>query len=85
MNARAQTKHFRYQAWLRGVRNILRYESAHAHRSYAHKHVYDTFGDGLESAVIELRDEDQIPTLGEVIRELQVWHGEHASRIRELK
>jgi len=82
--ARVQTRRFRYHAWLRGVHNVLRYESAHEHRPIAHKHVYATFGDGREREIIELVNEDDIPTLGEVIRELQVWHQENASRIKDL-
>ena len=54
MNARVQTRRFRYHAWVRGAHNILRYESAHDHRPYAHKHVYNTFGDGRETAVVEI-------------------------------
>jgi hypothetical protein len=75
----------RYHAWIRGVHNILRYESAHEHRPHAHKHLYDTFGTGLEREVIALAEEDRIPTLGEVVRELQAWHEANAARIGELR
>jgi hypothetical protein len=85
MTALVQTRRFRYHAWVRGVHNILRYESAHPHRRHAHKHLYDTFGDGRETEVIDLVEEDDIPTLGEVIRELQLWHQENATRIKELR
>lgn len=85
MNARVQTRSFRYHAWVRGAHNILRYESAHEHRPHAHKHEYSTFGDGRELRVVDLASEDEIPTLGEVIRELQVWHHEHAARLRLLR
>lgn len=47
-SARIQSRRFRYHAWIRGVHNILRYESAHEHREHAHKHVYDTFRYGAE-------------------------------------
>jgi hypothetical protein len=85
MTARVQTRTFRYHAWVRGAHNILRYESGHEHRRHAHKHVYATFGDGREIEVIELTEERLIPTMGEVIRELQTWHQEHAARIRGLR
>ena len=85
MTARVQTTRFRYQAWVRGVHNVLRYESAHEHRPHVHKHVYNTFGDGRELEVLELEDEEDIPTLGEVIRELQLWHAENAARISRLR
>jgi hypothetical protein len=79
--ARVQTRSFCYHAGLRGGEGILRYDSPHGHRPYHHKHIYGTFGDGREIAIEELRD-DEIPTLGDVIRELQAWHQEHAVRLR---
>jgi hypothetical protein len=85
MAAWVQTRRFRYQAWVRGVHNILRYESAHEHRAHSHKHVYDIFGTGLESDVIDLIREEDIPTLAEVIRELQAWHEQNASRLGSLR
>jgi hypothetical protein len=85
MSAKVRTRTFRYHAWVRGVHNILRYESAHEHRPHAHKHQYATFGNGLETAVVDLLDERQVPTLGEVLRELQTWHAEHAAQIRSLR
>jgi hypothetical protein len=85
MIATVQTRRFRYHAWVRDVHNILRYESAHEHRAYAHKHVYDPFGFGAEVGVIELATEDKVPTLAEVIRELQVWHQENAGRLHDLR
>ncbi|MGH7653643.1 MAG: hypothetical protein ACREN6_03175, partial [Gemmatimonadaceae bacterium] len=84
MDARVQTRRFRYHAWVRGMHNILRYESAHDHRPHAHKHEYNTFGDGRESRVLDLLDEDEIPTLGEVVAELQLWYQENASQLRRL-
>lgn len=85
LGARVQTHRFRYHAWVRGVHNILRYESAHEHRVHAHKHVYDTLGSGRETKVVDLRAEDAIPTLAEVIRELRTWHEQHAARLKDLK
>lgn len=85
MNARVQTRMFRYQAWVRGAHNVLRYDSAHPHRPYAHKHVYNTFGDGREVEIVELRTDEDVPTLGEVIRELHDWHSANASRLRTLR
>lgn len=84
MTAEVQTRKFRYHAWIRGVHNVLRYESAHAHRPYPHKHVYDTFGTGLELDVIQLSAEGSVPTLGEVLRELQAWHAGNAERVARL-
>ena len=36
---------------------------------------------GLEFDVADLMSEEDIPTLGEVVRELQAWHGDNATRI----
>jgi hypothetical protein len=85
MTALVQTRKFRYHAWARGVHNILRYESAHDHRLYPHKHLYATFGNGRETEVVDLTAEGSIPTLGEVIREMHQWHQENASRISGLR
>lgn len=71
--------------WIQRAHNTYRYESAHEHRPCAHKHVYDVLGHGGESAVIELFQEDEIPTLGEVIRELEEWHETNAGRIKNLR
>ena len=83
-NARVQTRNFRYHAWVRGAHNIFRYESAHEHRPHPHKHTYNTFGDGSESEVVDLADDNAIPTLGEVIREVQDWHAANAERLKRL-
>jgi hypothetical protein len=85
MAALVQTRRFRYHAWMRGVHNILRYESGHEHRPHAHKHLYDNFGYGSEREIIELASEEKVPTLTEVIRELQRWHEDNAGRLGELR
>lgn len=82
--AEVRTRAFRYHAWVRGSHNIFRYESAHEHRPYAHKHVYDTFGYGQENRLIELRSQDEVPTLAEVVRELQGWHQDNGRRLSDL-
>ena len=82
--AEVQTRKFRYHAWVRGIHNILRYDSPHGHRPYPHKHLYNTFGDGREADIVTLDGEAQLPTLGEVLQELQAWHEMNANRIRQL-
>jgi hypothetical protein len=47
--------------------------------------VYDTFGHGRETSVIDSMKEDDVPTLGEVLRELQAWHEGNAARLKYLK
>ncbi|MGH7583309.1 MAG: hypothetical protein ACREL5_08810 [Gemmatimonadales bacterium] len=80
-SAWVRTRSFCYHAGLRGGETILRYDSPHGHRPYHHKHTYDTFGDGRELAIEELRSEREVPTLGEVIRELQGWHQQNAAHL----
>lgn len=83
--AMVQTRSFRYQAWVRGRHNIFRYDSAHGHRPYAHRHAYDTFGSGEETDIVRLANEEDIPTLTEVIHELQDWHQSNADRLGRLR
>ena len=56
-------------------------DSPHDHLPHPHKHIYDTFGSGHETQVITLRKESDVPTLGEVIRELQEWHLMNAGKL----
>lgn len=81
-NPRVRTGRFSYNARVRGRHNILRYDSPHVHRPQPHKHSYDTFGTGDETSVVDLVNESDVPTLGEVIRELEEWHQENAARLR---
>lgn len=83
--AMVQTRSFSYHAWVRGRYNIFRYDSAHDHRRFPHKHIYDTFGFGKELDVTELTSEDDVPTLTEVIRELRDWYQANAGRLRDLE
>lgn len=85
MTATVQTQSYRYHAWIRGAHNIVRYDSPHAHRPYPHKHIYETSGTGREVTIVPLEAEDEVPTMLEVIRELQAWHLEHASLIKYLR
>jgi hypothetical protein len=85
MTALVQTRMFRYHGWIRSAHNILRYDSAHAHRPYPHKHTFETPGTGRELSVRPLETEDAVPTMLEVIRELQAWHLEHADFLKYLK
>jgi len=84
-SATVQTRSFRYQAWVRGKHNIFRYDSAHGHRPYAHRHGYNTFGFGEELEIAPLATENDIPTLTEVIYELQDWHQVNAHRLDQLR
>ena len=80
-----RTRRFRYHAWVRGVHNIFRYDSPHRHRPYPHKHVYDTFGYGGETDIVEIQDPEQVPTMAEVIWELKAWHESSVERLPLLR
>ncbi len=81
-SAIVQTRKFTYHARIRGDYNLLRYDSAHRHRPYAHKHIFDPFDRGREVEIIELRMGEEIPSLRQVVDELQAWYEEHGDRLR---
>lgn len=70
-NAMVQTVQYRYHAYAQDRGNILRYDSPHSHRPYHHVHRHDICGTWTETAIDELRTEDDIPTLSEVLDELR--------------
>jgi hypothetical protein len=82
--ALVKTFSFSYNARLRGVYNILRYCSADDHRPHPHKHIFDPFDGGRETNRFDIRDAEDIPTLGEVIFELNDWHTENIGAIAQL-
>ena len=49
------------------VGNLFRYDSPHDHRQHHHVHRFDS--EGRETAVHELRSVNDVPTLGDVIKE----------------
>lgn len=81
-----QTRRFGYHARIKGEHNILRYDSAGGHRHSAHKHVYDPFAEDRQvTTVEEITDPDDVPTLTDVVRELERWHSDNAGRLRDLR
>lgn len=81
-SAIVQTHKFTYHARIRAEYNLLRYDSAHRHRPYAHKHIFDPFDRGREIQIIELRTEEEIPSLRQVVDELRAWYEENGDRLR---
>lgn len=80
-DAVVQTVRYRYHVSHEGLGNLFRYDSPHSgHREFHHCHRYDVFGDKT-STVNELRSEEDIPTLGEVIVEAVGWFDAHRDRI----
>jgi hypothetical protein len=69
--AMVQTVQYRYHAYSSGRGNLFRYCGPHDDRPYHHVHRYDVFNTWSEASIEEITDEDEIPTLGEVLGELR--------------
>jgi hypothetical protein len=80
-HAMVQTVAYRYQAYVLGRGNILRYEGPHpTHNQFHHVHRYNTFGDG-DDRVEPIETEDARPTLSEVLDELREFYYEHIDEL----
>jgi hypothetical protein len=78
-NAIVQTIYYDYNAVLRNAGNILRYDSPHeTHNREHHVHRFDPVGHEVSGSPFFLRDENDRPTLGEVISEVEAWYYDHA-------
>ena len=74
-DALVQTTAYSYNALLPSRGNIFRYDSPHAtHNIEHHAHRYDILNDGAQFPIEWLTQEEQRPTLGEVIDELAEWY-----------
>jgi len=82
--ALVQTTKYSYHCHIGGGPNILRYDSPVAHRDFHHKHLFDTFGDNSETEILHLDTEESVPTLHEVLQELQAWYWENHEKIARL-
>lgn len=79
--ARVKTMYFNYNAKVKNLENILRYESAAGHRRLPHKHSFDTFGDGRETSFTEYDGSPDVPSLSTVIGELRGWYDKNRDRL----
>ncbi len=83
-SARVQTISYVYNAHLRGVGNILRYDSPHPdHNCFHHVHRFDVFN-GDRDGRVEPIDEEAWPTLGDVLGELQKWFYDNYTRLTSV-
>ncbi len=64
---RVKTVEYSYNVSVVGRGNVFRYDSAHNHRQHHHVHRFDARGDLV--SVDEIHDENEVPTLGDVIAE----------------
>ncbi len=82
--ARVQSESYRYHAHIKGIGNILRYDSPHRHHPHHHVHRYDVLKGDKEGSRFDLVQETERPTLGEVIDELNDWYYANFAAIEEL-
>ena len=74
-DALVQTTAYSYNALLPSRGNIFRYDSPHpTHNKEHHVHRYDVLNGGAQFPIEWLTQEEQRPTLGEVIDELAGWY-----------
>lgn len=73
-----QTIDYHYNARLKGVGNILRYDSPHFdHNGYHHVHRFDVFNGDNTGTLTEC----EWPTLGRVLEELEQWYYDNQDRL----
>lgn len=73
-NPLVQTTTYRYQVTLGGVGTVFRYDSPHPHRDEHHVHRHDVLNGDRGGSIDYIYNEDDIPTLGEVIGEVRDWY-----------
>jgi hypothetical protein len=85
-DARVQTFEYKYNAFVRGGHNVLRYDNTHPYPGHAdahHKHVYDReTGRQVPGSPFWI-GADRWPTLGEVLDELERWYWENRDDLPE--
>jgi hypothetical protein len=76
-----QTIDYHYNARVRGVGNVLRYDYPHPdHNRFHHVHRYDVFN-GDEDGSVEACE---WPTLGQVLDELEEWYYENRENLHRI-
>lgn len=76
-DALVKTVYYKYNVALSDRGTIFRYDSPHrTHHRFHHVHRYHVL-EGDTEGTVERIPEDDRPTLGEVIREAEVWYYDH--------
>ncbi len=78
--ALVQTTAYRYHASIPGIGNILRYENSD-HHQFDHVHRYDPLRGDLKGTFHRIEQKNDVPTLGQVLRELREWYEENAEKL----
>lgn len=77
LDAYVRTFEYKYNAFIRGHNNVLRYDNTHTYNGHGdphHKHMFDwKTGEHLPGYPSWVGEEDW-PTLGEVMEELRGWY-----------
>ncbi len=86
LDAYVQTFEYKYNAFVRGRNNILRYDNSHRfpdHGDAHHRHKYDWTSGKELSGFPEWVGEHGWPTLGEVLEEVERWYWENRDDLPE--
>jgi hypothetical protein len=79
-SALVQTTEYRYHARIPGVGNILRYENSDQHQ-FDHVHRYEPLGGDIRGTFQRIENKNDVPTLGDFLRELRNWYEENADKL----
>lgn len=82
--ALVQTVEYSYNAAIRGLGSLLRYDSPHpGHRPHHHVHRYSVLAGDKDGTIEDISDTDW-PTLGEVLTELRDWYYGNYERLSSV-
>lgn len=79
LDASVRTVEYKYNAFIRGRNNVLRYDNSHSYPDHAdahHRHEYD-WKSGKQPESATWVGEHRWPTLNDVLEELRRWYWEN--------
>lgn len=85
-DALVRTVEYKYNAFMRGHNNLLRYDNSHSfpgHEDSHHKHEYDWRTGQQFPGFPEWVGEHRWPTLGQVLEELEQWYWKNREDLSE--
>lgn len=85
-NSLVRTVEYTYNAVVAGLGNIVRYDSPHSdHNQFHHVHRYEPLSGDLRGNVHRVEPQDDWPTLGEMIHEVESWFYDHSDELIRRK